>query len=215
MKEEEILKRVEKAIKEINYGVANYNWWKTVRVLRNSRRMNQEEKADDFMVQMIALFSDIFEWKKDSYLTLKESIRQILSDTMTYPYLSKAQLYQLETSEEILKNQIEVEEMSKECQIVKDALLLDDLGAIGIAKNFIIGYMAGKPIYMPDAGFVDLSLREKYVEFDRDSVSRFYLQLFTYPDKMHTKQGKKIAQKRVHYMEEYLKELYNEWNGID
>ena len=35
------------------------------------------------------------------------------------------------------------------------------------------------------------------------------------PDKMHTKTGKKIALERHQYMEQFLTQFYNEWDGLE
>ncbi|MFA6649616.1 MAG: hypothetical protein WCS48_05995, partial [Candidatus Izemoplasmatales bacterium] len=73
-------------------------------------------------------------------------------------------------------------------------------GAIGIARTFAFGGSRHRPLY-------DNSL------IDDSSVAHFYQKLFKLPDLMNTKIARRIALKRVRFMNHYLHQFYYEWNA--
>ncbi|MNU05644.1 putative hydrolase [compost metagenome] len=48
---------------------------------------------------------------------------------------------------------------------------------------------------------------------NRHSINHFYEKLLKLKDTINTAEAKKIAEKRTIYMEEYLKEFFDEWDG--
>jgi uncharacterized protein len=55
--------------------------------------------------------------------------------------------------------------------------------------------------------------KEEYKNSDSPTVNHFYEKLLLLKDKMNTKAGKKIAQERHKYMENFLSQFYAEWEG--
>lgn len=47
----------------------------------------------------------------------------------------------------------------------------------------------------------------------RHAINHFYEKLLKLKDIVHTKEAKKIADARTIYMQEFLNEFYDEWNG--
>ena len=56
--------------------------------------------------------------------------------------------------------------------------------------------------------------KEEYKASDAPTINHFYEKLLLLKDKMNTKTGKLIAEKRHHFMELYLEQFYDEWNGL-
>ncbi|MBR5648688.1 HD domain-containing protein [Pseudobutyrivibrio sp.] len=77
-----------------------------------------------------------------------------------------------------------------EGQIVQDADRLDAIGAIGIARTFAYGGRAGRSL--------------------EDSIQHFYDKLLLLKDEMNTEAALKIAMERHEYMENFLKEYFEE-----
>jgi uncharacterized protein len=103
---------------------------------------------------------------------------------------------------------------SIELKVVQDADRLDAIGAIGIARCFNYGGFKNRSLYDPEI-IPNLNMtKEDYKKTTAPTINHFYEKLLLLKEKMNTKTGKKIATERHHYMEQFLKQFYNEWNGF-
>lgn len=93
-----------------------------------------------------------------------------------------------------------------EAKIVQDADRLDALGAIGIARCFMVGGKLGHSIYNPSDPFCDI----RQPDDSRWSIDHFYRKLFRLPDEMNTESAREKAHERIAFMNTYLDELKNE-----
>lgn len=98
--------------------------------------------------------------------------------------------------------------------IVQDADNLDMIGAIGIGRTFTYGGANGMPMYDPK---VPINSNNDYTEFignDPSTIHHFYHKLFKLKDNMNTKVAKDLAQSRSDFLETFVEEFLDEWNGI-
>ncbi len=79
---------------------------------------------------------------------------------------------------------------SIEAKVVQDADRLDAMGAVGIARTFAYGGEHGRPI--------------------RESVQHFHDKLLLLKELMNTETGRRIAEHRHAFLEEFLKEYQEE-----
>lgn len=93
-----------------------------------------------------------------------------------------------------------------EAQIVQDADRLDALGAVGIARCFMVGGALGHALYDPDDPFCE----DRSPDDDAYSIDHFYAKLFRLPDTMETEAGRAEAACRVQFMRTYLDRLAEE-----
>ena len=93
-----------------------------------------------------------------------------------------------------------------EAKVVQDSDRLDALGAIGIARCFMVGGNLGRALYQPDDPFC----QNREPDDKTWTIDHFYLKLFTLPETMQTDAGKKEAERRVRLMKTYLDDLRNE-----
>ena len=103
---------------------------------------------------------------------------------------------------------------TKEFEVVQDADRLDAIGAIGIARCFNYGGFKNRSLYNPEI-IPNLTMtKEEYKNSTAPTINHFYEKLLLLKDKMNTETGKQIATDRHLFMEKYLEQFYNEWNGI-
>ena len=55
--------------------------------------------------------------------------------------------------------------------------------------------------------------KEEYKNSEAPTLNHFYEKLLLLKDKMNTPTGKKIAEARHQYMEDFLSQFYAEWEG--
>ena len=96
-------------------------------------------------------------------------------------------------------------------QIVQDADRIDALGAIGILRTAYYGGHTQNPLYDPKLPPQEFKNKQEYRQ-KSTVINHFYEKLFKLPATMNTEAGKNEAQKRMAYMEEFLKRFYDEWN---
>jgi uncharacterized protein len=56
--------------------------------------------------------------------------------------------------------------------------------------------------------------KEEYKNSDAPTINHFYEKLLLLKDKMNTTSGRRIASERHQFMEVYLQQFYDEWNGL-
>ena len=93
-----------------------------------------------------------------------------------------------------------------EAAVVQDADRLDSLGAVGIARVFLLGGQFNNSIYHPEAPFC----QERELEERSYIVDHFYTKLLKLSETFCTESGKQEAEKRTQYMQGYIQELADE-----
>ena len=204
---------VKTALKDAEGG---HDWFHIERVFKNAILISREEKVDAFVVSLAALLHDIADpkfYNGDETIGPKVALKFL-----------KSQKVDVKTGKHVIniikhisfKNSFDKKGKkftSKELQVVQDADRLDAIGAIGIARCFNYGGFKNRALYNPEI-LPNLEMtKEEYKNSDAPTINHFYEKLLLLKNKMNTVTGKKIAQNRHNYMENFLKQFYNEWNG--
>lgn len=93
-----------------------------------------------------------------------------------------------------------------EAKVVQDADRLDALGAVGIARCFMVGGALDHDLYDPDDPFCD----SRPPDDDTYALDHFYAKLLRLPDTMQTDAGRREAERRAQFMRSYLDRFADE-----
>lgn len=99
-----------------------------------------------------------------------------------------------------------LEPKSPEAFILRDADRLDALGAVGIARTFMVAGQMDRPLADP----MDPFAANRSLDDQLWSIDHWHLKLLQLPNEMVTRKGRKIARKRARLMLAYLRQLAKE-----
>lgn len=200
--------------KELKNAEGGHDWFHIERVYKNSLLIASEENVDTTIVALGALLHDIADAKFHD------------GDETVGPMKARQFLETENVSEEIIAHVVKIIEnisfkggnkdqkfFSDELSVVQDADRLDALGAIGIARTFNYGGFKNRTLYNPEIKPNLKQTPSEYKASEAPTLNHFYEKLLLLKDKMNTPTGRKIAENRHHYMEDFLKQFYAEWNG--
>ena len=200
---------------KLKHAESGHDWWHVLRVWNNTKLILQSEEADHLICELTALLHDIADSKFHD------------GDEAVGPRIAGEFLYSIGVSQEIVDQvQLIIQNMSykaslgkisyhsKELEVVQDADRLDAIGAIGIARAFNYGGYKNREIYNPEVPFVENLDKERYKNSIAPTINHFYEKLLLLKDKMNTSTARKIAAERHQFMQTYLQQFYNEWNGL-
>jgi uncharacterized protein len=188
-----------------------HDWWHIHRVWTNAKLINQTEKTDQLVVELAALLHDIADSKfhngdeeigprtAGNYLqsmnvdaAVIEHVQQIIRHMSFKASFDKKSFH------------------SPELEVVQDADRLDAIGAIGIARAFTYGGFKGRELYNPEIKPNLNMSKEEYKNTTAPTINHFYEKLLLLKDKMNTPAGKAVAAQRHAFMEDYLKQFFEE-----
>ncbi|MFT4659846.1 MAG: hypothetical protein ACI8XB_000096 [Patiriisocius sp.] len=205
------VKYVQDTLKDAEGG---HDWWHIYRVWNNVKNISGTEKVNLLVVELGALLHDIADSKFNN------------GDEEIGPEKSRVFLSELDIPKHIVDHVVEIIKNvsykggkeartfnSLELDVVQDADRLDALGAIGIARTFNYGGYKNRVIYDPNVR-PDLDMtKEEYKKSTAPTINHFYEKLLLLKDLMNTNTGKKMAMKRHEFLEKYLEQFYQEWEG--
>ena len=217
MKEAEIIEKTTKFVKKtLADAEGGHDWFHIERVLHNAQLIAKGEKVDDFIVALGALLHDIADAKfhnGDETIGPKKATEFLLTlnvDKVIIEHIIKIiENISFKNSLSTDKNSF----TSKELEVIQDADRLDAIGAIGIARAFNYGGFKSRALYDPDIAPNLNMTKEEYKKSSAPTINHFYEKLLLLKEKMNTKTGQRIAAERHKFMETYLQQFYDEWNG--
>ncbi len=182
--------------------------WKT------AVRIAKKEGADLFVVQLAALLHDIADWKfNDGDVSIGEKEARKLLEKLCVEEHAISHVCEIIKNVSFKGAGVKAKMGTKEGMIVQDADRLDALGAIGIARCFATGARLGREIFNPEIKPKIHKTFEEYRKAESPSINHFYEKLLLLKDLMNTETGKKIAEERHRFMEQFLETFFEEWEG--
>ncbi|MCB0444228.1 MAG: HD domain-containing protein [Gelidibacter sp.] len=200
---------------QLQNAEGGHDWFHTLRVFNNSLLISKGENVDAFVVALGALLHDIADSKFHN------------GDESIGPKMAREFLFNINVDSTIIEHVVNIIEnisfnkslekgkkfTSPELDVIQDADRLDALGAIGIARTFNYGGFKNRTIFDPSIKPNMNMTKEEYKTSTAPTINHFYEKLLLLKNKMNTKTGRQIAEKRHQFMELYLEQFYAEWDG--
>lgn len=217
MTNNQLIEATKSFVKEtLKNAEGGHDWFHTERVYNNALLISKSEAVDVFVVQLGALLHDIADSKFHE------------GDETVGPKMAREFLFKHNVDSTIIEQVVHIIKhmsfknsldgksgfTSKELEVIQDADRLDAIGAIGIARCFNYGGFKNRPLYDPSIQPILNISKEEYKSSTSPTINHFYEKLLILKDKMNTKTGKQLAENRHQFMELYLKQFYDEWDGL-
>lgn len=198
MDKDRILKAAENHIKQLFSGEGTgHDYFHIERVVVNSKKIAENENSDLFLVELAARLHDLGDYKLNDGKDRSEELITEFLKTQNADSELISKMVEIVSQVSFSKGEKAV---SIEAQIVQDADRLDAMGAIGIARCFAYGGKKEREIWNPENP-ADTSLQH------------FYDKLLKLKELMNTQTGRKMAEERHQFLEEFLKRFLDEWNS--
>lgn len=215
MTQETIINNTKAFVKTtLSNAEGGHDWFHTLRVYNNALLIAKNEPVDLFIVSLGALLHDIADSKFHN------------GDETVGPKVAREFLFKENVDSAIIEHVVKIIEnisfkggnmeqafKSAELDVIQDADRLDAIGAIGIARCFNYGGFKNRQLYNPDIAPNLNMTKEEYKASTAPTINHFYEKLLLLKDRMNTDTGRQIATERHEFMQLYLKQFYNEWNG--
>lgn len=216
MTEDQIIeKTIDFVKKTLNGAEGGHDWFHIERVYKNAQLIAKDEHVDHLIVALGSLLHDIADSKFHN------------GNETVGPKVATKFLEDLKVQEDVIQHVIKIIEnisfkggnitqkfKSLELDVVQDADRIDAIGAIGIARCFNYGGFKNMALYNPEIAPNLTMTKEEYKTSTAPTINHFYEKLLLLKDRMNTETGKKIALERHQFMHTFLKQFYQEWEGI-
>ena len=193
---------------------AGHDWWHVHRVWKNAQQIAQAENVNFLTVELGALLHDIADAKfhggdeEVGPRVAQQFLKEQGADSAVIEHVGK-----IVRHISFKGGNFDQAFQSPELDVVQDADRLDALGAIGIARTFHYGGFRNRPIYDPSVPPNLNMSKEEYKRSEAPTINHFYEKLLLLKDRMNTETGKRMAEERHLFMEQFLAQFYREWSA--
>jgi uncharacterized protein len=193
-------------------AAGSHNWDHTERVLRLCLRIGAKEGADLGVLRLAAVLHDIGRAEEDAshgrvcHAAAGAVLARALLERHGVPperidrvaHCIETHRYRKDAVPETL-----------EAKVLFDADKLDSIGAVGIGRAFLFSGEVGARLHNKGR---DLSRTRAYTKEDT-AYREFMVKLRHIRDRMHTREGRRVAEERHAYMVEFFDRLDKETRG--
>ena len=190
----------------------SHRWDHTLRVLRLCERIGRKEGADMRVLLAAAYLHDIGRTRQDTS-------NGVICHAREGARLAHSFVYELPLSQKQKENILHCIETHRfrgnrkpetdEAKVLFDADKLDAIGAIGIARAYLFAGEIGARLHVPD---VDLDDSRPYSENDT-GYREYRVKLCKIKDRMLTAEGRRLADARHVFMENFFERFIQEYEG--
>lgn len=208
-----MIQQTEKFVKaKLRNESSGHDWYHIYRVKNLSLNIAEKEGADHFVCLMAALLHDIADEKIAG--TEEEGLQEVKnwleSISVEEHYITHI-LSIISTMSFKGGNGKEME--SVEGRVVQDADRLDAIGAIGIGRTFAYSGAKGQLMYDPEIPVREVMTKEQYRNEKSTAINHFYEKLLKLKHGMNTPYAKKLADDRHAFLDNFLEQFFEEWEG--
>lgn len=198
---------LERKIKELlkDVDVDGHGLTHALRVRKLARKLAEDEEIDVEVVEAAALLHDLaraLRLEGDHAEVSAELAHQLLEE-VGFPEAKMNKVIEAIKGHRYTAN---MAPRSPEAAVLKDADMLDALGAIGVLRAIAFGATRGRSLYH----FEDPFAEKRELDDDKYTLDHFYTKLLKLKKAMKTKRGRKEAERRTRFLKAFLKELKTE-----
>jgi uncharacterized protein len=211
----EIIEQTANHVRELLSGEGSgHDWFHTDRVRRVALHLASEEGADPYVTELAALLHDIADWKFSGgdHLAGSRAARDWLRSLGEEPG-NVDHVCEIIDGLSFKGAGVATPMRTLEGMCVQDADRLEAIGAIGVARAFAYGGHKGQPLHDPDQSPTQHATFDDYKAKSSTTINHFYEKLLLLKDRMNTASGKRLAAERHLFMEYFLRQFLDEWNG--
>ncbi len=205
----------EARVRELLAGDATgHDWWHIERVRRLALRLAAEEGADPLVVELAALLHDVADWKLSGDADAgARHAREWLTSLGVEPAVVE-HVTGIVAGVSFKGAGVPTPMSTIEGRVVQDADRLDALGAIGIARAFAYGGSRGRALHEPEEGPRLHASFAEYRSATGSTLNHFHEKLLLLRERMNTAAGRRLADERHRFMEEFVRRFLAEWEGV-
>lgn len=193
---------------------SGHDWYHIARVRRLAVRLAEAEGAEREIVELAALVHDIADWKftdGDETVGPREARALLAREGADAETIDR--VAEIVATISFKGAGIATPMRTLEGQCVQDADRLDAIGAIGVARCFAYGGFRGRPLHDPNVPPTLHDSAEAYRTSVGGSLNHFHEKLFLLKDRMNTTAGRRIAERRHRFMQDFVARFLAEWDG--
>ncbi|MES2779591.1 MAG: HD domain-containing protein [Bacteroidota bacterium] len=211
----EIIERTIAYVKqELAQAEGGHDWFHIERVWKSSKTIAQQEHANILVVELGALLHDIADSKfNDGDEEIGPQKATTFLQSLALDITTINQVVYIIRNISFKEGKEQPAQRTAELDVVQDADRLDAIGAIGVARAFNYGGFKNRELHNPEIKPNLNMSKEEYKTSNAPTINHFYEKLLLLKDLMNTKTGKQLATQRHQFMEQYLTQFYNEWEG--
>lgn len=209
----ELIEQIKNEAKDFfSNAKGSHDWEHTKRVYNLSIHIARKESVDIEILKLAAILHDIGRPEQDRLngkIDHAEKGAILASKILKKHNLEEDKINRIIHCIESHRFRNNRAPQSKEAKILFDADKLDAIGATGIGRAFLFAGEVGAKLHNKD---VDIEKTEPYTKEDT-AYREFMVKLRKLKDRMLTKEGKKMAEERHDFMEEFFDRLNKEVEG--
>lgn len=208
-----LIEKTKEYVKEFfKNDFSGHDYYHTMRVYNLAKSIAKSEGGDIEIVGLSALLHDVDDYK------LVEKNDEPFHNAKVFLRSNKVDENKINDICRVIstisyKGTDTVTPVTLEGKIVQDADRLDAIGAIGIGRTFAYGGSRNISMHIPGLEYKENMNAEEYYKNKGTTISHFYEKLLKLKELMNTDTAKKMAEDRHTYMENFLNEFFEEWDG--